>query len=66
MPEPLEYLAAPLAVFTDEPDVVDSALPKYFFHVYHNEPEIDYEGEKLPDMPLGGKPPSWLAKLCKV
>jgi hypothetical protein len=27
----------------------DSALPKYFFHVYHNEPEIDYEGEELPD-----------------
>src|SRR5450631_3511802 len=27
----------------------DSTLPKYFFHVYHNEPEIDYEGEELPD-----------------
>jgi hypothetical protein len=27
----------------------DSALSKYFFHVYHNEPEIDYEGEELPD-----------------
>ena len=24
-------------------------MPKYFFHVYHNEPEIDYEGEELPD-----------------
>jgi hypothetical protein len=24
-------------------------LPKYIFHVYHNEPEIDYEGEELPD-----------------
>src|ERR1700682_5443247 len=27
----------------------DSTLPKYFFHVYHNEPEVDYEGEELPD-----------------
>jgi hypothetical protein len=24
-------------------------LPKYFFHVYHNEPEIDCDGEELPD-----------------
>jgi hypothetical protein len=24
-------------------------LSKYFFHVYHNEPEIDYGGEELPD-----------------
>jgi hypothetical protein len=24
-------------------------LPKYFVHVYHNEPEIDNEGEELPD-----------------
>jgi hypothetical protein len=24
-------------------------MPKYFFHVYHNEPEIDYEGKELPD-----------------
>ncbi|HTA99818.1 MAG TPA: hypothetical protein VK804_05010 [Bradyrhizobium sp.] len=24
-------------------------MPRYFFHVYHNRPEIDYEGEDLPD-----------------
>jgi hypothetical protein len=24
-------------------------MPRYFFHVYHNAAEIDYEGEELPD-----------------
>jgi hypothetical protein len=24
-------------------------MPRYFFHVYHHEPEIDLEGEDLPD-----------------
>jgi hypothetical protein len=24
-------------------------MPRYYFHVYHHEPEIDYEGEDLPD-----------------
>ena len=24
-------------------------MPKYFFHVYHDRPEIDHEGEDLPD-----------------
>ena len=24
-------------------------MPRYFFHVYHDEPQIDQEGEELPD-----------------
>jgi len=24
-------------------------MPRYFFHVYHNQSELDYEGEELPD-----------------
>jgi hypothetical protein len=24
-------------------------MPRYFFHVYHEQPEIDEEGEELPD-----------------
>jgi hypothetical protein len=24
-------------------------MPRYFFHVYHDQPEIDQEGEELPD-----------------
>jgi hypothetical protein len=24
-------------------------MPRYFFHVYHDQPEIDDEGEELPD-----------------
>jgi hypothetical protein len=24
-------------------------MPRYFFHVYHDTPQIDYEGEELPD-----------------
>lgn len=24
-------------------------MPRYFFHVYHDKPQIDYEGEELPD-----------------
>jgi hypothetical protein len=24
-------------------------MPRYFFHIYHNETQIDYEGEELPD-----------------
>jgi hypothetical protein len=24
-------------------------MPRYFFHVYHAQPELDYEGEELPD-----------------
>jgi hypothetical protein len=24
-------------------------MPRYFFHVHHNEPQIDYEGEELRD-----------------
>jgi len=24
-------------------------MPKYFFHIYHDGPEIDQEGEELPD-----------------
>jgi hypothetical protein len=24
-------------------------MPRYFFHVYHEQPEIDQEGEELPD-----------------
>jgi hypothetical protein len=24
-------------------------MPRYFFHVFHERPEIDHEGEELPD-----------------
>jgi hypothetical protein len=24
-------------------------MPRYFFHVYHDQPDLDYEGEELPD-----------------
>jgi len=24
-------------------------MPRYFFHVYHEQAEIDHEGEELPD-----------------
>lgn len=24
-------------------------MPRYFFHVYHEQPKIDHEGEELPD-----------------
>jgi hypothetical protein len=24
-------------------------MPRYFFHVYHDQSELDYEGEELPD-----------------
>jgi hypothetical protein len=24
-------------------------MPRYFFHVYHDHAELDYEGEELPD-----------------
>jgi hypothetical protein len=24
-------------------------MPRYFFHVYHDRPELDEEGEELPD-----------------
>jgi hypothetical protein len=24
-------------------------MPRYFFHVYHEHTELDYEGEELPD-----------------
>jgi hypothetical protein len=24
-------------------------MPRYFFHFYHDLPELDYEGEELPD-----------------
>jgi hypothetical protein len=24
-------------------------MPRYFFHVYHDLPELDYEGAELPD-----------------
>ena len=24
-------------------------MPRYFFHVYHDHDDIDYEGEELPD-----------------
>ncbi len=24
-------------------------MPRYFFHVYHDQPQIDNEGEELPD-----------------
>lgn len=24
-------------------------MPKYFFHIYHDEPEIDQVGEEFPD-----------------
>jgi uncharacterized protein DUF6894 len=35
----------------EPPDVpgIYSQMPRYFFHVHHNEPQIDYEGEELPD-----------------
>jgi hypothetical protein len=25
------------------------AMPRYFFHVYHDHADLDYEGEELPD-----------------
>lgn len=24
-------------------------MPRYFFHIYHERPELDHEGEELPD-----------------
>ncbi len=24
-------------------------MPRYFFHIYHEHAELDYEGEELPD-----------------
>jgi hypothetical protein len=24
-------------------------MPRYFFHIYHEQPEIDEQGEELPD-----------------
>jgi hypothetical protein len=24
-------------------------MPRYYFHVYHDRPELDHEGEELPD-----------------
>jgi hypothetical protein len=25
-------------------------MPRYFFHVYHDQPDLDYEGEELPSL----------------
>jgi hypothetical protein len=30
-------------------------MPRYFFHLHHNEPQIDEEGEELPDKDVAWK-----------
>ena len=41
-------------------------MPRYFFHIYHDRAELDYQGEELPDKQAAWQADGSNGRICEL